>query len=165
MTGAGQVYNYVKIQDIIDHLVEVEKTITVDVMTLLDRPMNTNNAFPYSRRINNVYPQWLNGLSNDKPDEFGIDEQYEPITISMQIQVGKVDEGQEGELEQTLFTWIPYTDVAVRANPRLQTPAMSTPPNNLLWTSIRLADALMPGDVIAARFVLTAACFAHNQGR
>jgi hypothetical protein len=155
--------NYVPIGEHILNIVEVEKQISAEVAGLLD--INIDQvAYPFMRYRSDVYPKWLNGLSDARPEEFGLEQDYEPTTIRLELQLGKVTEGYDGLLEQQLYTWIPYTMATFRANPRLITPARPTAPTGLLWSSIRLARALMPGEIIAAEFQITLACFVMNAG-
>lgn len=156
--------NYTQLSDVVDHVVEMEKQIARDVASILQQSFPAV-AYPYMRFTNAEYPKWLNGFTNAKPDAFGISEEYDLMTLLIELQIGKITQGFDGKLEQTLYTWIPYTLAAFRTAPRLQTTAKPVAPVGLLESSLRLADEQAPGDVLAARFILTLAMYVHNTER
>lgn len=156
--------NYADLTGAMTNLVALEKQITVDVGTILGQSFNTS-AKAFMRYDSEVYPKWLNGLSTAVPDEFGLAEEYTPYTFSIELQLGKITQGFDGALEQTLYTWIPYTLASFDATPRLQTDAVPTIPRFLLMTNLRTAQPRMPGDIIAAQFILTLAFSVQNYER
>lgn len=157
--------NYVDLAGVFDNLVEVLKEITREVGSILQQPFNTEAAYPFSRFESAVYPKWLCGLSDAKPEPFGISEDFEPYTILIELQIGKKTEGYDGQLERQLQTWIPYTLAAFRATPRLQTDANMESPLGLLETQCRLYKSEMPGDIIGAKFLLILKTFVSNLER
>lgn len=157
--------DYADIAGAILNAVEVEKLIIRDVSEILNIPFNSNEAYPFMRYESGAYPKFLNGISDDKPNEAGIYEINDVIAINIEIQLGKRTEGVDGKLEQQLYTWIPYTTAMFRTRPLLTTAARPEKPRNLLATDIRLSKALMPGDIIAAQFVLELGFFTTNPER
>lgn len=147
------------------NLVALEKQITLEVGSILDQNFNDGTAQPYMRYESAVYPKWLNGISNDRPDEFGIFENEQLWTISAELQLGKITQGYDGSLEQTLYVWLPYTIETIRVNPKLKSAAQPTAPRNLILASARVAQPLMPGDIIAARFVVSLDFVTTNEDR
>lgn len=157
--------NYPDVVGAKQRLVAIEKEITTAVITILNRPAS-GDAKPFMRyEAQGVYPKWLNKLSTEKPEDFGIWEEYIPVVIETELQVGKRTEGFDGVLEQSLDVWIPYTIALARTRPRLTSDAYGTPPAHMLEASCRLGDPLMPGDVIAAKFIWSLAFFVENAER
>lgn len=154
--------NYARVGDAILNIVEVEKLITRDVSQILNIQINADAAQPFMRYESPVYPKWLNGISDDKPQEAGIYEINDVIAVNIELQLGKRTEGSDGALEQQLYTWIPYTTAMFRTRPLLTTDARPQKPLNLIASDIRLSKALMPGDIIAAQFVIDLGFFTTN---
>lgn len=157
--------NYADVAGAIDSVVALESEITTDVGSILGLNLNTAAAFPYLRYDSGVYPKWLNGVTNVKPDFNGIFEEADQVTALIELQLGKITEGYDGDLEQQFYVWIPYTLAVFKASPRLQSNAIQTIPKGLLDASLRLADEQAPGNIIAARFILTMNFYVHNAER
>lgn len=154
--------NYADVSSAITNVVALQKEITADVATILGFSLNGDAAFPYMRYQNGTYPKWLNMLTNTKPSDFGVAQNEQPYSLLMELQLGKITQGYDGQLEQQFYTWIPYTLAAFQASPRLLSTAVQTIPNGLLDTGIRLADEQAPGDVLAARFILNMVFYVEN---
>lgn len=148
------------------NIVIIEKAITVQMGLVLGRQYNNSAAYPFMRYVGNTYPLWLNGTVDAKPDRFGTEGQdYEPFTVQTELQLGKITEGYDGKLEEDLDVWLPYTLTAFRAAERLTTAAAPNAPRGMLWSSIRVASVVLPGDVIGARFIQTLIFVAQGDGR
>lgn len=156
--------NYADVPGAFTNLIALESQITSEVGQLLNQALNSE-ARPFMRYDSGVYPKWLNSLSNAKPEPLGSDEEYDPYTVDIELQLGKRTEGQDGALEETLQVWVPYTLASFQATPRLQSAANPNVPKFLLGAGLRLETTRMPGDIIAAQFVLTLAFSVQNRGR
>ena len=153
--------NYVDMANVVDHIVEIQKRITIDVGGILGQDFGAT-AYGYMRQVAQTYPKWLNGLSDAKPEPSGLFENAEPYVVVMELQLGAVTQGYDGDLERQLLIWIPYTLEAFRVTPRLQSPGLLDIPQWLLDTTIRLGKTIMPGDIIGAQFILTCETFVQN---
>lgn len=154
--------NYADVTGAINCVVALQKEIVTDVASILGFTVNGDAAFPFMRYQSAVYPKWLNMLTNTKPSDFGVAQSEQPYSLLMELQLGKITQGYDGELERQFYTWIPYTLATFQSSPRLLSTNIQTPPNGLLETGIRLADEQAPGDVLAARFVLNMVFYVEN---
>ena len=155
------VLSYPHVNDVLLNMCEVERQITIDIASILGLTLGFT-AKPYLKYASSNYPLWLNGMIDEKPDSFGIWENYQPITILTQLQVGKKTEGYEGELEQSLQTWVPYAVAKFNATPRFQTPARPDAPLGLLESQTRQYKWANPGDIMGAQFLTTLHMFVTN---
>lgn len=162
---SGGLLNYADVPGALLNLCELEKLITADVGIILNQEFNTEQAFPYQQYESSVYPKWLNGITEVRPDYQGNYEDSEPYAVSIELQLGKRTQGYDGKLEQTLNVWVPYTLAALRAFPRLQTPTRPQVPLNLLECKCRVNRQRAPGDIIAAQFILTMEFSVYNLER
>lgn len=156
---------YADVQGAIENLVEVQNEITRDVATILERTFN-KNAKPYMiTDQQGAYPKWLNELSESRPEPSGIWEDSEPISFITQLQLGPKTAGFPGKLEQTLYTWIPYTQAMARSRPLLTTDARPNKIVGFLGQYLRLSKPRMPGPIIACEFIWTLEFYITNPER
>jgi len=157
--------NYINVQDAMDHLVAIEQEISTAVGQILGQNFGTA-AKPFMRyEAEAIYPKWLNGISTIKPQPIGIWEDAEVTAIVTELQLGKRTEGFDGALEEQLYTWIPYTMAMGRSRPLLTSDAKPGRINNFLGASLELTTPLMPGDIIAAKFLWTLGFYLTNPER
>ena len=157
--------NYADLPGAMLNIVEMQKQISTDVIALLSITGNANAAVPFLRYSAETYPLWRTGLSSAAPQPSGIWEESDPVVVRMILEVDKVTAGYDGKAEQQLYTWVPYTLAAFRANPQLETLARPTRPRWLLESLIRLAQTRQPGNTISAAFELTLHFAVTNQER
>lgn len=162
-----ELVNYIDVAGAMANLVALEEEITTAVGQILQLPFGADrSAYPFMRyEARGVYPKWLNGISTAKPDEFGIWEDAEPVVIQTLLQLGTETEGADGTLEQQLYTWIPYTMAIARSRPLLTSDARPEKPKFMLGAAMRLDNPLMPGGIIAARFLWTLSFYVTNVER
>ena len=156
---------YPDLSGAIDGMVEIEKEISRDVMQILQTTLNLNEAYPFMHFESEVYPRWVNALSDIKPEDIGVYEEAEPMTVLTRLELGKKTEGYDGKLEQTLWTWIPYTTTMFATRPLLTSDTHPARPLCLLGASMRLYRPYVPGETIAAEFVTTLAFYVNNPVR
>lgn len=157
--------NYPDVLGAIKGMVSIQKEIIRDVSQILTISLNTGEAFPFMHYDSEVYPRWVNGVSDAKPEDIGVGEETEPMTILSRLEIGKRTEGFDGDLEQQLWTWIPYTITMFATRPLLTSDAAPDRPKGLLGASMRLYRPLVPGQTVAAEFVTTCLFYTNNPVR